>query len=142
MRFDVPRGPFIGIIVVVLGLWFVPLSLLDGAGWSLTARFAVTWIAFSAAFAWVVSLTQTIRISHEGIVLYIVNRARWADIVAAQRRPFLGLDYLRVRLRSGRRWWIPLFFRGETSVANALLTFTPAGHPVRDCLGASRDSVV
>ncbi|MBN1491926.1 MAG: hypothetical protein JXA69_18585 [Phycisphaerae bacterium] len=117
------------------------LPLLHGEGWSFTVGFAAVGLGFSAAFTWLVSLTQTIRISQEGVVLYLVNRANWADIVAAERRPFLRLDYLRVRLRSGRRWAIPLFFRGKTSVAEALVTFSPAGHPVQVCLGASRGAV-
>src|ERR1700690_2676188 len=142
MLFHVPRGLFVGITVGIVGTWCVIFLRLDGASWSFAVGCAAGGAAFSALLAWTVSLTQTMRISQEGIVLYLVNKANWADIVAAERRPFLGLAYLRVRLRSGRRWAIPLYFRGTTRVADALVTFPPPGLAVRGCPGACGDSAV
>ena len=137
MRFRVRRAWFIGAVVGPLAVW---------SAWLAWVRFPVAdallvflfTIAVATTMAWLATLTQVVDISERGLVLYHVNRTTWSDVVAAQRTRILGFEYIKLRLRSGRAWWLPLFFRGDVVMSSALQKFAPEGHPVRSCLSAPK----
>jgi len=130
MRFRVPKGWFVVVVSAGVALSSGTLLLLRGP--VVLAPFLIS-VAAQVGAAWLVSLTQVVDVSPRGLSLYVVNRAVWADIVAAARARFFGLDYLKLRLRSGRTWWIPLYFRGEADMRSTLESFAPDGHPVKRC---------
>jgi hypothetical protein len=104
---------------------------------------APPWIVPCAVLAsviigWLISATQTIEVSHDGIVLYGVNRVSWGDITGAHLRRFVGLEYLNLLRARGRSWWLPLFFVGDDDIRSVLQRLAPEGHPVRACLDSAR----
>ena len=133
MRFRVHRGWFILAIVIPIVSWSAWLAWgkfrIENPG-----PFFLGTVGFAIVLAWLASLTQVVDISTNGLVLNHVNKVIWSDVVAAERKRFLGLAYLKLQLRSGRSWWLPLFFRGQTDMRAALLQLAPDGHAVRACL--------
>ena len=101
----------------------------------------VMMLAAAAAFAWLLSLTQVIEISRDGLVLYRVNRVAWDDIVSAAPARVLGLPYIKLGQRSGKAWWLPLFFQGATDMPSALEAFAPDDHPVKASFTSLRDAI-
>jgi hypothetical protein len=132
MRFQVSRGRFVAVTAGPLLPFFATLLWSKGIAADVAVPAVVMMIAAAAAFGWLLSLTQVIEISRDGIVLYRVNRVAWPDIVSAAPARVLGLPYIKLGRSSGRAWWwLPLFFQGATDVPSALEAFAPEDHPLK-----------
>lgn len=76
-------------------------------------------------------LLSVVSITHEGIVLYFVNRLGWSQVTGVRRVSFLGLPYLHITRAKGLNWWLPLYFAGPRSIEAALAEKAPPGNPLR-----------
>lgn len=93
--------------------------------------FPAVFILVLAAYSfWMFRL----EVAPDGMILYRVHQAGWNEIVSARKRRFLFLPYLYLTRRTGRAWWVPLYFVGREPVGAALLRHAPEGHPVRQAL--------
>ncbi|HEU4881097.1 MAG TPA: hypothetical protein VFT45_02595 [Longimicrobium sp.] len=92
------------------------------------------FVIFTAYSFWVFRL----EITPAGMRMYRVNHALWEDITSARAQRFLFLPYLYLTRRKGMAWWVPLYFVGPGRVAEALLRYSPEGHPVRYALQGER----
>jgi hypothetical protein len=138
MRFQVSRGRFVAVVGGPVVLYAVTLLWWKGIAADVAVPATVITTAGAAAVAWLVSLTQVVEISRDGIVLYRVNRVAWPDIVSAEPARILGLPYVELGRSSGKSWWLPLFFHGATDVPSALEALAPEDHPLKASFASLR----
>jgi hypothetical protein len=85
---------------------------------------------FVVAVALVLFLS-VVSVSEDGIVLYLVYRLRWPQVMSVRRVSFLGLPYLHITRIRGFNWWLPLYFTGSRPIEQALAEKAPPGNPLR-----------
>ena len=78
----------------------------------------------------VIYLISVITITSNGINLYRINKLVWADIAEAKLAKFIGLPYLHIKRNKGMEWWLPLYFKGNLTVKNALINNAPKENPI------------
>jgi hypothetical protein len=80
-------------------------------------------------------LVSVVVVSAEGIVFHRFFRIAWEDVVEASERTMLGMPHLRLRRRKGIvPLSIPLYYKGERPMRDALRDAAPEGNPIRLCL--------
>jgi len=76
---------------------------------------------------WQVSVMS---INSKGIKLYRVNKLVWSDITEAKLTSFVGLPYILIKRKKGMKWWLPLYFKGNLTVKDALINNAPKENPI------------
>ena len=75
-----------------------------------------------------------VEINSEGIRLYRINMLRWDDVDSASVRNLVGLRYLLVKRRKGVNYWIPLYFKGDIRIEDAIRENAPTDNPLVSCI--------
>ncbi len=75
-------------------------------------------------------LISVMTITSHGIKLYRVNNLVWSDIIEAKPTKFIGLPYIHIKRNKGMEWWLPLYFKGNLTVKNALINNAPKENPI------------
>ncbi len=76
---------------------------------------------------WLISVMS---ITPNGIKLYRVNKLVWTDIAEAKLAKFIGLPYIHIKRNKGMEWWLPLYFKGNLTVIDALINNAPKENPI------------
>ena len=78
--------------------------------------------------------TFIIEIREDGLRMYNIWKVKWSDIESAKLVTLFGLEYLLVRRKKGSLpYWIPLYFKGETtSLRNAIVEAAPSDSPIHN----------
>jgi len=84
-------------------------------------------IAIPILSIWQVSVMS---INSKGIKLYRVNKLVWSDITEAKLTSFVGLPYILIKREKGMKWWLPLYFKGNLTVKDALINNAPKDNPI------------
>ena len=84
-------------------------------------------IAMPILTIWKVSVMS---INSKGINLYRVNKLVWSDITEAKLTSFVGLPYILIKRKKGMKWWLPLYFKGNLTVKDALINSAPKENPI------------
>lgn len=110
--------------VIFTGMW-VPMLWVAGNVPIDTMLFIALNVAVILAGIW---NTGVMTIDQNGVVLYRINKLAWSDMSSAKRVKFLGLPYIRVGRKKGLPFWLPLYFKGQRPIEEALLDCAPASN--------------
>jgi hypothetical protein len=150
--FRVPRGLQIAFAALMLAQCVLPLSLawrglpkpvVDALDPQMFAQvqeaefrarvLALGLLLLSAVFVAFLPYSCTVQVRADGVKLYSLWWLPWSDVCEVRYFKLLGLPYLYVK-RSRRWfgwWWIPLYFVGDSDLAQAIVDAAPSGHPFR-----------
>jgi hypothetical protein len=115
-------------IVVLLQAWFGPLHGAFAALAILLPLLLTTLVSIVLLFV------AVLQVGPDGLIIYRLNRLRWADVTAARHQRVFGLPYLVLYRARGGRWWVPLYFRGATDLREAVWQATPKDNPIHHAL--------
>ncbi len=110
--------------VIFTGMWVPMLWVADNVALD-TMLFIALNVAVVLVGIWNISV---ITIDQNGVVLYRINKLAWSDISSAKRVKFLGLPHIRVKRKKGLPIWLPLYFKGQRPIEEALLDCAPASN--------------
>jgi hypothetical protein len=68
----------------------------------------------------------------EGIKYHHIYKLKWKDITGAKIIKFFGLEYIHISRRRGFKWWVPLYYKGDIPIEEAILNSAPKGSLVHD----------
>ena len=74
-------------------------------------------------------LISVMTITSNGINLYRINNLVWSDVAEAKVTKFIGLPYIHIKRNKGMEWWLPLYFKGNLTVEDALIKKQPKQNP-------------
>lgn len=112
---------------IAISLLWLPVIFSDKALTIETFLFLSVVIAMPILTIWQVSV---ISINSKGIQLYRVNKLVWSDITEAKLTSFVGLPYILIKRKKGMKWWLPLYFKGNLTVEDALISNAPKENPI------------
>ena len=75
-------------------------------------------------------LISVMTITSNGINLYRINNLVWSDVAEAKVTKFIGLPYIHIKRNKGMEWWLPLYFKGNLTVEDALINNVPKENPI------------
>lgn len=129
--------PVDGRFYIDLGRWYWWLWL-GGAAMAILALwgdlpatiallFLLLFFALAFSFpAW----TCAVRVTDSGLILYQMNRLEWHEVVAADLRSVLGLEYLVITRQKGMNYWIPLYLKERAKFSKKIIEVAPADNPI------------
>lgn len=118
-----PIAPFAAMTLLYVEILPVSWALI-----ALTGLFGLLGLLEVLFYKW----TCVIEIREDGIRMYKFWKLNWSDISSAKLITLFGLDYLLVGRRKGPLpYWIPLYFKGETTnLLNAIVEAAPSDSPI------------
>ena len=114
-------------VAIVISLLWLPVIFSNYAITIELFLFLLVVIAIPILSVWQVSVMT---INSKGIKLYRVNKLVWSDITDAKQTSFVGLPYILIKRKKGMKWWLPLYFKGNLTVINALINNAPKENPI------------
>ena len=125
-RFNVPLIPLIIFTLLVFFPIIIISFLISGNSW--------LWITTTILSLLYVRFVSVVDIGPDGVRLYRINMLRWIDVAGAEAKNILWLKYIRVKRHKGINYWIPLYFKGQTDIRNALKEHAPTDNPIALCI--------
>jgi len=123
------RGPTLHFVALGL-LLFAPVLWLSRISTAALAGESLILATYLVGVIWIPRLS----VGASGLVINRMFRLGWADIASARARTVLGLPYVQAKRKSGRSYWIPLYFVGGGRVSECLLKHAPSANPIAHCL--------